>query len=142
MTSTSTANQSSNGSSEAVSGTLTPAVLRGLAAAFTADSTAVRLQNAVTRSGLDDVAANHARQISLSTTMSNRLDNWAVANQKKSGRCWLFAALNLFRFGARDVLGVKQFEFSQSHAMFWDKLERVNYFLADVVATSISVTQA
>ena len=136
MTSTSTANQSSNGSSEAVSGTLTPAVLRGLAAAFIADSTAVRMQNAVTRSGLDEVAANHARQISLSTTMSNRLDNWAVANQKKSGRCWLFAALNLFRFGARDVLGVKQFEFSQSHAMFWDKLERVNYFLADVVATS------
>lgn len=136
MTTTSPAIQVSNGTSEAASDTLTPAVLRGLAAAFTADSTAVRMQNAVTRSGLDEVAANHARQISLSTTMSNRLDNWTVANQKKSGRCWLFAALNLFRFGARDVLGVKQFEFSQSHAMFWDKLERVNYFLADVVATS------
>ena len=62
--------------------------------------------------------------------------DWTVANQKKSGRCWLFAALNLFRFGTREVLGVKQFEFSQNHAMFWDKLERVNYFLADVVATA------
>src|SRR5450756_2735250 len=94
------------------------------------------MQNAVTRTGVDQVAVNHARQVSLSTTMSHRLDNWAVANQKKSGRCWLFAALNLFRFGTRDKLGLKQFEFSQNHAMFWDKLERVNYFLADVVATA------
>lgn len=134
MTTTSTAIKARSGSSEA--GALTPEVLHGLSAAFVADSSAIRMQNAVTRSGLDEVAANHARQVSLSTTMSNRLDNWTVANQKKSGRCWLFAALNLFRFGARDVLGVKQFEFSQSHAMFWDKLERVNYFLADVVATA------
>ncbi|RYV49460.1 aminopeptidase C [Pengzhenrongella frigida] len=119
-----------------VPGALTGATLRGFADSFASDATAVRMQNAVTRSGLDEVAANHARQVSLSTTMSNRLDDWTVANQKKSGRCWLFAALNLFRCGAREVLGVKEFEFSQSHAMFWDKLERVNYFMADVIATA------
>jgi len=117
-------------------GVITPQALQGLARSFAADPEAVRMQNAVTRTGVDQVAVNHARQVSLSTTMSHRLDNWAVANQKKSGRCWLFAALNLFRFGTRDKLGLKQFEFSQNHAMFWDKLERVNYFLADVVATA------
>lgn len=117
-------------------GALTAAVLRGLSDSFVADPAAVLMQNAVTRAGLEQVAINHARAVSLSTTMSNRLDDWTVANQKKSGRCWLFAALNLFRFGTREVLGVKQFEFSQNHAMFWDKLERVNYFLADVVATA------
>lgn len=115
---------------------LTPEVLQGLARSFAADAGAVRMQNAVTRAGIDQVAVNRARQVSLSTTMSHRLDNWEVANQKKSGRCWLFAALNLFRFGTRGELGLKQFEFSQNHAMFWDKLERVNYFLADVVATA------
>jgi len=117
-------------------GVLTPEVLQGLARSFVADAEAVRMQNAVTRAGIDQVAVNRARQVSLSTTMSHRLDNWTVANQKKSGRCWLFAALNLFRFGTREKLGLKQFEFSQNHAMFWDKLERVNYFLADVVATA------
>ena len=78
-------------------GVLTAAVLRGFADSFSADAAAVRMQNAVTRSGLDEVAVNHARQMALSTTMSHRLDDWSVANQKKSGRCWLFAALNLFR---------------------------------------------
>src|SRR5665647_1278576 len=82
-------------------GTLTPEVLQGLARSFAADAGAVRMQNAVTRAGIDQVAVNRARQVSLSTTMSHRLDNWTVANQKKSGRCWLFAALNLFRFGTR-----------------------------------------
>ena len=136
MTSTSTAVETPSALAAPASVALTPDVLRGLAAAFTADASAVRTQNAVTRAGLELVAVNHARQVSLSTTMSHKLDDWTVANQKKSGRCWLFAALNLFRFGARAELGVKQFEFSQSHAMFWDKLERVNYFLADVVTTA------
>ena len=136
MTTTSVAVQVGSVPAGEAAGALTAAALRGLADSFTADATAVRTQNAVTRSGLEQVAVNHARQVSLSTTMSHRLDDWTVANQKKSGRCWLFAALNLFRVGARKELGVKQFEFSQSHAMFWDKLERVNYFLADVVATA------
>ena len=135
MTTTSVAQQGSTAVQDG-SGVLTAAVLRGFADSFSADTAAVRMQNAVTRAGLDEVAVNHARQMALSTTMSNRLDDWSVANQKKSGRCWLFAALNLFRFGTRTVLGVKQFEFSQSHAMFWDKIERVNYFLADVIATA------
>lgn len=115
---------------------LTPDVLRGLADAFAADPAATRMQNAVTRSGLEQVAVNHARQVALSRTVSHRLDDWTVANQQKSGRCWLFAVLNLFRADTRKQLGVKQFEFSQNHAMFWDKLERVNYFLADIVATA------
>lgn len=136
MTTTSAVIQVSGQPDGGTSGTLTGSVLRGFAESFAADPAAVRMQNAVTRSGVDEVAVNHARQVSISTSMSNRLDDWTVANQKKSGRCWLFAALNLFRCGAREVLGVKEFEFSQSHAMFWDKLERVNYFLADIVATA------
>lgn len=136
MTTTSTAPQVRTLTAGEVAGALTRAALLELASSFAADATAVRTQNAVTRAGLEQVAVNHARQVSLSTTMSHRLDDWTVANQKKSGRCWLFAALNLFRFGARKELGLKQFEFSQSHAMFWDKLERVNYFLADVVETA------
>jgi len=136
MTTRSATAQASSAPAGEEPGVLTAAVLYGFADSFAADAAAVRMQNAVTRSGLDQVAVNHVRQVSLSTTMSHRLDDWSVANQKKSGRCWLFAALNLFRFGTRKLLGVNQFEFSQSHAMFWDKLERVNYFLADVVSTA------
>ena len=35
------------------------------------------------------------------------------------------------RFVAKKNLGVKEFEFSQNYAMYFDKLERINYFLQD-----------
>ena len=52
------------------------------------------------------------------------------SNQKSSGRCWIFAALNMIR---RQVIIDKKlpesFEFSQSYVFFYDKLERMNYNL-------------
>ncbi|KAL5278305.1 BLMH family protein [Megaselia abdita] len=58
-----------------------------------------------------------------------------VTNQKSSGRCWLFAALNTIRvrFGNDSM---DELEFSQSHLFFWDKIERCNYFLHNVVNTA------
>ncbi|HUX69848.1 MAG TPA: hypothetical protein VMV41_04995, partial [Cellulomonadaceae bacterium] len=57
---------------------LTPVTLQALADGFSADPRAVLAQNAVTRAGLEQVAVNHARQVSISTTVSHRLDDWAV----------------------------------------------------------------
>lgn len=112
---------------------LDPATVTGWNAAFVADPTAVRAMNAVTRTALDDVAVNRARLVDTRRSMSHRIDDWEATNQKKSGRCWLFAALNLLRNDARRVLKVKNFEFSQNHAMYWDKIERANYFLDDMI---------
>lgn len=115
---------------------LTPDRIAAYRSDFASDQELVRMQNAVTRVGIDEVALNHQRVVELSPSMSNRIDDWSVTNQKKSGRCWLFAALNLFRFGTARELGVKQFEYSQNHAMYWDKLERANLFLGDMIATA------
>ena len=53
-----------------------------------------------------------------------------ITNQHASGRCWLFAALNLLRLPFIEKLNLPtSFEFSQSYLFFWDKLERVNYVL-------------
>lgn len=53
-----------------------------------------------------------------------------ITNQKSSGRCWMFAGLNMLR---RDVIETHNlplsFEFSQSYLFFWDKLERMNYLI-------------
>src|SRR5205085_6893454 len=50
--------------------------------------------------------------------------------------CWMFAGLNLFRVGAMKKMGLKSFEFSQNHTMFWDKVERANYFLEGIIETA------
>lgn len=91
------------------------------------------LTNAVTNAGLDQVALDRQKSIS-PTSMSIKLDKWTVTNQKKSGRCWLFAALNLLRVQAMEKMNLKEFELSQNYAVFWEKFERANYFLQDQVA--------
>jgi bleomycin hydrolase len=51
-----------------------------------------------------------------------------VTNQQDSGRCWIFAGLNLLRRYMMIEYGFENFEFSQSYIAFYDKLERANYF--------------
>ncbi|WP_217135983.1 aminopeptidase C [Leucobacter chinensis] len=102
-------------------------------ARFAADERARLAMNAVARTSVDEVALDREKMLGVQLSMSHRLDDWEAANQKRSGRCWLFAALNLLRADTRKHLGVKNFEFSQNHAMYWDKIERANYFLEDMI---------
>jgi bleomycin hydrolase len=103
---------------------------------FQADPAMRIAQNAVTRVNVDDVAIDRAIVNEADHTMSASLDDWKVTSQGKSGRCWLFAGLNLLRPGTMGKLNVKEFEFSQNYLMFWDKLERANYFLEAVIETA------
>ena len=57
-------------------------------------------------------------------------------NQKGSGRCWLFAAVNILREIIGKKLNVDYFELSQSHLAFWDKFERCNYYINCVIDTA------
>ena len=93
-------------------------------------------QNAVTNGNLIDVALNRNLVQSIDSSFSIKLDDWKVTNQKSSGRCWLFATLNLFRPGTMKKMNVKNFEFSQSHIHFWDKFERSNHFFEAIIDTA------
>lgn len=51
-------------------------------------------------------------------------------DQGSSGRCWLFAGLNLIRTSIIRHLDLPMdFELSQNYLFFWDKYERSKYFL-------------
>ena len=53
-----------------------------------------------------------------------------ITNQKQSGRCWLFAFMNVIRIPMIKKYKLPQdFEFSQNYLFFYDKLEKANYFL-------------
>jgi bleomycin hydrolase len=93
-------------------------------------------QNAVTRVSVDDVSINRDIINNTDHAVSTLLDDWKVTNQERSGRCWLFAGLNLMRVGAMKKMGLKEFEFSQNYAMFWDKIERANYLLEAIIETA------
>lgn len=59
-----------------------------------------------------------------------------VTNQEKSGRCWLFAASNVVREKIAKELNLDRFEISQSFLAFWDKFERCNFFLENMIETA------
>src|SRR6201999_3256975 len=120
----------------AMDGTLSVAELERLQKDFSANPIYRLAPNAVTRVTVDDVAIDREIVSSIDHSLSTTLDDWKVTNQERSGRCWLFAGLNLLRVGVIRKTGLKDFEFSQNYMMFWDKLERANYFLEAMIETA------
>ncbi len=58
-----------------------------------------------------------------------------ITNQKSSGRCWLFASTNVFRVAISKKYKLDSFELSQAYLFFYDKLEKSNYFLKNIIET-------
>ena len=59
-------------------------------------------------------------------------------NQKSSGRCWIFASLNVLRAHViRNYnLDPSKFQLSQSYIYFYDKLEKANFYLENIIDTA------
>ena len=117
-------------------GTLAVSDLERLRKDFSANPIYRLAQNAVTRVTVDDVAINREVVSRIDHSVSTTLDDWKVTNQEQSGRCWLFAGLNLLRLRVMRRSGLKEFGFSQNYVMFRDKLERANYFLEAIIETA------
>tara|TARA_A100001037_G_scaffold207535_1_gene185893 strand:+ start:9308 stop:10633 length:1326 start_codon:yes stop_codon:yes gene_type:complete len=103
---------------------------------FSSDPSNKVAQNAVTNVQLPDLTLNRDVVQDTANTFSTKLDKWKVTAQMRSGRCWLFATLNLFRPGTMKKMNVKEFEFSQAHIHFWDKFERANHLLEAIIETA------
>ncbi|CAR28946.1 ZYRO0F15620p [Zygosaccharomyces rouxii] len=86
----------------------------------------------------DEALLNRSRLQELENRSFNHqvtVDQLPVTNQRSSGRCWLFAATNQLRLNVIQKLNLKEFELSQSYLFFYDKLEKANYFLDQIVQT-------
>ena len=116
--------------------TITRKQVAELRKGFDAESSNKVAQNAVTNVQLPDLTLNRDLVQDIDDSFSTKLDDWKVTAQMRSGRCWLFATLNLLRVGAMKKMNLKNFEFSQAHIHFWDKFERANHLLEAVIETS------
>ena len=56
-----------------------------------------------------------------------------ATNQQSSGRCWIFAGLNILREIVAKKLKVSDFELSQNYIAFYDKFEKINYTLESII---------
>jgi bleomycin hydrolase len=92
--------------------------------------------NAVTTTTITQVALNRRRASLVDHSFSVHLTENPATSQKSSGRCWMFAALNTFRTKAQQIMNLEPgFEFSQNYVLFYDKLEKANYFLECILQT-------
>ena len=102
---------------------------------FSAERVNAIAKNAVTANGIrsaarrpEGVAAN-ALGFDIEVTQGER------CNQERSGRCWMFASLNTMRYRVIKKYNLKTFELSQAYPLFWDKLEKSNWFLENILDT-------
>ena len=111
-------------------------MLDAFSKAYNADPANVIRQNAVVKNGLQAAAENQQENIDNPMIFSLEIETGKITNQKASGRCWLFAALNTMRFEIMQKLNLETFELSQNYQMFWDKMEKANYFLDSIIKTA------
>lgn len=91
--------------------------------------------NAAVSCGICASSRNYVTEREIPHEFSVSLEQGAVTNQKRSGRCWMFAALNCMRFQVIKKQNLEDFELSQSYPLFYDKLEKANYFLESILDT-------
>ncbi len=91
--------------------------------------------NAVTANGIGKASTDIEALKKNVHEYSVLLKTGEITSQNQSGRCWMFAALNAMRFGLIKKYNLENFEFSQAYPLFWDKLEKSNYFLENILAT-------
>ena len=91
--------------------------------------------NSAVKNGINAAAENFAAFRETRHEFSITVETGDITNQKASGRCWMFAALNVMRLEVMEKLNLESMELSQNYPLFYDKLEKSNYFLENILET-------
>ena len=92
------------------------------------------LSNSVHRNGISEVMFNTQNSYKIQDIFNTEIEDMSsITNQKQSGRCWMFAGLNVIRMIIKKNLKIKDIELSESYLMFYDKLEKCNTTLDYVI---------
>ena len=114
---------------------ITADMIKRFSTDFNADKSHKIAMNAVSQNGVTKSAMNPMQLRKDDHQFAINIKQGEITNQKSSGRCWMFAALNTMRFEIMKKLNLESFELSQNYPLFWDKLEKSNYFLENILAT-------
>ena len=116
-------------------GGITVALLEEIQNSLTADVHSRFALNALAQMDAKKIAPDWNRMRAVDTHFSHTLPPQKITDQKASGRCWIFAGLNILRPVAAKKLNMDDFEFSENYLFFYDKLEKANLFLEAIRRT-------
>ena len=101
--------------------------------AYKKDEKNVIIRHALSNTSLYTLANNQDNAIDMDFNFDINIKTLPAANQKASGRCWIFAATNVCREIIAKECNLDKFELSQSYLAFFDRLEKANYLLESVI---------
>ena len=114
-------------------GALTSKTIDKFHSSFEMDTHTRAMYNSITNNDISSLALNRDLLRQHNEIFSHKIETKGITNQKKSGRCWLFAGLNILRPKVIENNNLESFEFSQNYLAFWDKLEKANCFLENII---------
>ena len=102
--------------------------------AYLKDDKFTIIRHALSHNSFTDIFYSKDKAGDVNFTFSIDVPTLPVTNQKRSGRCWIFAATNLLRERIAKVCNIKgQFELSQNYIAYYDKLEKYNYHAEGII---------
>ena len=108
--------------------------LNALRKNYLADDVSRIVRNALTDRDLETAASVFEAKNANPNIFSVEIETMPATNQKASGRCWIFSALNVLREMIAKKYNIRSFELSQNYIAFYDKLEKCNWFMNCVIA--------
>ena len=118
-----------------MSSNITPADLAGFREGYRADPMRQAMTRVLYTTDISKVICRPDDARKMVFKFSTDIKTMKSTNQKSSGRCWLFAATNVLREHIAKELNLEDFELSQNYLLFYDKLEKSNYFLESILET-------
>lgn len=86
-------------------------------------------ENAIIKNGIYESSINHDAVQKHNFEFSIETKIGAITNQKNSGRCWIFASINMVRLALMEEFKLESIELSQNYIAFHDYLEKANTYL-------------
>ncbi|MFC0265279.1 C1 family peptidase [Alloscardovia macacae] len=102
---------------------------------FNADRANRVAANAAVSMGVLQAATAYAGARAVPMDFNVELKQGSITNQRNSGRCWMFAGLNVLRYELMHKWNIADFEFSENYLFFWEKMEKANTYLEYVLET-------
>lgn len=102
---------------------------------FAENKTNIAVASSIANVGIKEASFNNDVLREDRFIFSNETKIGEITSQKASGRCWLFAALNAARVSIMKTLNLDDFELSQNYLCFYEKMEKANAYLENIIAT-------
>jgi len=111
--------------------------VRNVVNTYEKDPKSIVTSNAFQSIDFNKLVMNNRVYDKIDHIFSNQIDNGDVTeviNQESAGLCWMCPGLTMCRrFIVKKLNFCKEFHLSLNYLLFWDKLEKSNYFMNYIV---------